>query len=427
MTSPDRKKAPVLNPVTLGNLPEPERYILDNGIHVHVINAGTEEITRIEFCFPAGAVVEEVPLTASTVSMMLFEGSAGQSAEEINQKLDFYGVHPAQFVEKDYAGLNMIFINRHIENVLPLCQEILLQPDFPEDELHNLMKKRQQAFLVNREKVSTLASDKINELLFGASHPYGKTAQKEDYGNMNTSLLRNFHNDFYVTSAMTIFVSGRTHPGTISMLNRYFGSIRPGDANKYKVTDLPPSTKPVKVHVVKKGTVQSAIRIGSRTIIKTHPDYYGLKVLDTILGGYFGSRLMKNIREQKGYTYGIHSSVISYKLSGYKAISAEVGAAHSRDAVKEIMNEIRLLQTEPVDADELNVVRNYMLGELVRMFDGPFAIGESFRSAWEFGLDNSYYRKFAEKINLITPDEIIRLAEAYYKTEDLFEVIAGPE
>jgi predicted Zn-dependent peptidase len=169
------------------------------------------------------------------------------------------------------------------------------------------------------------------------------------------------------------------------------------------------------------------VRIGSTTINKRHSDYPGLKVLDSILGGYFGSRLMKNIREEKGYTYGISSSISSLDLSGYKVISTDVSHKNCQKTIDEILKEIKVLQNVPVKKEEMAVVRNYMSGEMLRMFDGPFALAESFRSAWEFGLDNSYYHRLAEKIKTITPDEIIELARTYYKIDDLYEITVGSE
>jgi predicted Zn-dependent peptidase len=136
---------------------------------------------------------------------------------------------------------------------------------------------------------------------------------------------------------------------------------------------------------------------------------------------------MKNIREEKGYTYGISSTVSSLDLSGYKVISTEVSIKNCQKSIDEIYKEIKLLQSVPVKKEEMAVVRNYMSGEMVRMFDGPFALAESFRSAWEFGLDNNYYYRLAEKIKTIEPDEIIELARTYYNIDDLYEVTVGAE
>ncbi|HBZ21874.1 MAG TPA: insulinase family protein, partial [Bacteroidales bacterium] len=180
-----------------------------------------------------------------------------------------------------------------------------------------------------------------------------------------------------------------------------------------------------KVQIKKKGAVQTAIRIGSSSINKRHPDYPGMKFLNVMLGGYFGSRLMKNIREEKGLTYGIHSSVSSFNLSGFKLISTEVGRENTGRAIDEIYREINRLLTEPVSKNELEVVRKYMSGEMVRMFDGPFAIAESFKAVWEFGLDLNYFVGMMDKIRTITSDEIIRLANTYYKQDDLYEITVG--
>jgi predicted Zn-dependent peptidase len=180
-----------------------------------------------------------------------------------------------------------------------------------------------------------------------------------------------------------------------------------------------------KINIEKTGAVQTAFRIGSSTINKRHPDYPGLKILNTILGGYFGSRLMKNIREEKGFTYGIHSSVNSLDQAGFKMISTEVGKQYARQAADEIYREILRLQKEPVGPGELEVVRNYMLGEMIRMFDGPFAIAESFKSVWEFGMDFGYFINLMNSVKTISADEIMRLAAVYYKIEDLYEVSAG--
>jgi len=229
----------------------------------------------------------------------------------------------------------------------------------------------------------------------------------------------------YKPENLAIIVAGKIHVKTVDLLNLYFGETRSETIETKQAAGIPESQKNKKVHIGKPGTVQTAIAIGSSTINKRHSDYPGLKILNVLLGGYFGSRLMKNIREDKGYTYGINSSVHSLNSSGYLVISAEVSKKNTQNAVEEIFKEIALLQKVPPEKDELSIIRNYMLGEMVRMFDGPFALAESFRSAWEFGLDNSYYYRLAEKIKSIDPDEITSLARTYYNIDELYEITAG--
>jgi len=424
MSNLQRKQPPVY-PVEKVVIPEAKSFRLNNATPVFIIEAGTEDVMRLEFVFRAGQVKEYLPLLASTCNMMLSEGSQNYSSEELNRSLDYYGVFLNQTSEKDCAGIVLFFLNKHIEKVLELSREILFRPVFPEAELDSLMKKRLLWYLVNREKVQNLAMDQFFESLFGKNHPYGYQIRERNFENITPSLLLDFHAKYYTPKNMAVIISGKIHSKTVELLNSYIGNISPIENDKKTTVNLIKGEKLKKVHINKPGTVQNAIRIGSATVNKRHPDYPGLKILDSILGGYFGSRLMKNIREEKGYTYGISSSFSSLDLAGYKVISTEVGQKNCQKAIDEIYKEIKLLQNVAVNKEEMAVVRNYMSGEMVRMFDGPFALAESFRSAWEFGLDNSYYYRMAEKIKSIDPDEIIELARTYYNIDDLYEITVG--
>ena len=426
MNNLQRIQPPVF-PVEKVLIPEAKFFSLSNGVPVYLIEAGTEDIMRIEFIFKAGLIREDLPLLASTCNMMLSEGSKNYSSEELNRLLDYYGIFLNQSAEKDSAGIVLFFLNKHIEKVLELSREILFHPVFPEPELNSLMKKRLRWYLVNREKVQTLAIDQFFESLFGKNHPYGHQVIESDFENLTPSFLSDFHRRNYTTRNMAVIISGKINNRTAELLDLIFANIGSGGTDKEDNSNLMRGEKIKKVHINKPGTVQTSVRIGSTTINKRHSDYPGLKVLDSILGGYFGSRLMKNIREEKGYTYGISSSISSLDLSGYKVISTEVSHKNCQKTIDEILKEIKVLQNVPVKKEEMAVVRNYMSGEMLRMFDGPFALAESFRSAWEFGLDNSYYHRLAEKIKTITPDEIIELARTYYKIDDLYEITVGSE
>jgi len=263
------------------------------------------------------------------------------------------------------------------------------------------------------------------ESIFGNHHPYGRQIVPEDFENMNPPLLKDFHAANYTPGKLAIIISGKIHMRTLDLLNRHFGENFASDVYIEESLNFLKESKNRRNHIKKPGAVQTAVRIGCPTINKCHPDYPGLKILNVILGGYFNSRLMKNIREDKGLTYGVHSMVSSLILSGFNIISTEVSKKSTQKAVDEIYFEIERLQNEPVEKEELEIVRNYMLGEMVRMFDGPFALAESFRSVWEFGLDTSYYDRLIKKIRTITPDEITTLAGTYYNIENLHEIKAG--
>jgi len=416
---------PQVVPVSPGKIPEAVSARLDNGIPVYMIEAGTEDVMRIDFTFDAGQAMENIPLLSSTVNMMLTEGSENYTSSKLNRILDFHGAFYSQYSEKDRAGIVIFFMSRHTGKILELAREMLFMPVFPETEFRALMKKRLHWYFVNRDKVANLAMDEFYESIFGKDHPYGRQVVHNDFNNLDTGLLKDFHSWFYSPDKLAIIISGKIHKDTVSLLNRYFGSFRPqGGRTPDKRAGLRQSDVR-KVSIEKKGAVQTAIRIGSPSISKLHPDYPGVKVVDVILGGYFNSRLMRNIREEKGLTYGIHSIITSLILSGFKFISTEVSKKSTQNAIDEIYKEIEILQRVPVEREELEIVRNYMLGEMVRMFDGPFALAESFRSVWDFGLDNSYYYRLAGKIKSIEPDEITALAKTYYRIDDLYQVTAG--
>jgi zinc protease len=398
---------------------------LKNGIPVFMLEAGTEEIMRIEFVFRAGSSQEYIPLLASSTNMMLTEGTENFNSEELNNILDYYGIFLNLSAEKDSAGMIMYFLKKQVKKALELAAEILFRPVFPAREFSVLMNKRLRWYLINREKVQNIATDELLESVFGSRHPYGRQAKEEDFNNLIPPVLMDFHSKFYTPENLGIIISGRIHDKTTELLNKYFGEFHPVN-NYIEETNNHLLGKPgMKVRIEKQGAIQTAIRIGSSTIKKTDPDYPGLKFLNTLLGGYFGSRLMKNIREEKGYTYGIHSSVSSFRESGLLVISTEVGTEYTEKTVDEIYREISRLQIEPVKNEEIQVVRNYISGELLRMFNGPFALAESFKAVWQFGLDLTYYNIFAEKLDTISQDEIIRLANAYYNIDKLYEVIAG--
>lgn len=398
---------------------------LNNGVPVFLIEAGTEDVMRIEIIFRAGAVREYFPLLASSTNMMLTEGSENYTSEELNRILDYYGIFLNPSSEKDIAGIVIYFLSKQIEKVLELTSEILFKPVFPEKELNQLMKKRFRWYQVNREKVQNLAMDQIFESVFGSHHPYGRQVAESDFGTITPALLKDFHSKYYTPENMAVIVSGRINEKTVDLLNAHFGGLRSKKIYIEETAGFIKGDDRKTVKIEKQGALQTAIRIGSSTITKPHPDYPGLKILNSALGGFFGSRLMKNIREEKGLTYGIHSGVSSFELSGFKVISTDTATKNTQMVIDEVYKEIRMLQTEPVRPDELEVVRNYMSGELVRMFDGPFALAESFKAVWEFGLDYTYYQRLAETIRTILPDELIRLAETYYKIDDLYEITAG--
>ncbi|MBM3434856.1 MAG: insulinase family protein [Bacteroidetes bacterium] len=421
----NRKTQPKINLLDNFNFQAPEFFKLDNGIPVYQIHTGTQDITKIEFIFKAGSWFEEKPLIAKFTNKMLKEGTRSFTSEQLHEKVDFYGAHLETSSDKDMAYVVLYSLNRHLLNILPVFEEVIFQPVFPEKELSIRIQNKKQEFLINCEKVKYVARWKFNELIFGKSHPYGRFFGISDFDDITSSDLSGFHEKNYTVCNCTIIVAGKVPGNIIALLNQYFGKYHrnPSD-NINPENKISPQNKS-RVHIHKDNAIQSAIRIGKVLINKMDPDYIKLKILNTLFGGYFGSRLMTNIREEKGYTYGIGSSLVSLQNSGFFFISSEVGSEVTQQAINEIYLEIEKLQDDLVSMKELGLVQNYMLGTFLRNLDGPFALSESYKSLIEYGLDSGYLKNYVHAIKTVKPEELRLLAQKYLDRNTLYEIKVG--
>jgi len=421
----NRKTEPGIHLIDEINFIKPQILNLRNGIPVYMINSGNENIVKIELSFPAGRWYEEKPLIASFTSKMLKEGTVSYNAAELADKVDYYGAHLGTSSDKDMAYVTLYTLNKHLEETLPVLADMVINPLFPEKELDTLRLNRKQHFQVNTEKVRYLAKRKFNEQIFGENHPYGRLFDLDDYDRIEAEDLRSFHRDRYSSNEAKIIVSGKIPDKLPDLLNTWFGDMY--SETKPIQPDYKLNGHPVKpqIHVTKQNAVQSAIRIGKKLFNKTHPDYFKIKIMNTVLGGYFGSRLMTNIREDKGYTYGIGSAVVSLQNSGYFFIASEVGTNVTADAIREVYHEINLLQQDTIPQKELDLVRNYMLGSFLRSMDGAFAMAENVKGLIEYNLDYDFYNRFIETVQQITPAEIRDMAQKYLGKESLCELTVG--
>lgn len=421
----NRTIIPAIKKIERFNIIEAEKYSLDNGIPVYAIRNGDQDIIKLDFIFPAGNWYQSEPLVAFAVNNQISEGTRSKPASEIANLLDFYGAFTSFNIDKDNAIVGVLILRKYLHHVLPLLQEILTEPALAESELEIFRNKHKQLFGIEQNKLKNLARVKLSQMIFGLKHPYGYMVEVDDFDNITSEKVKTFFNGYYKLSYANIVLSGKVTEDDIKTINSYFGTVTlSSDPVIKREIDIIP-LKERTCFIEKPDAVQSAIRIGKIFPNKQDPDYTGITILNVILGGYFGSRLMKNIREEKGYTYGINSILVSFIRSGYLTITAEVGKNVTREAVAEVYKELKLLRTKLVPADELDRVKNYMLGEMVRMFDGPFAQADSFISILEYNMGYEYYYNFIEQLNKITSDEILRLAQKHLKEEDFYQVVVG--
>ena len=423
----NRKIQPTILPPGRIDFPVPEISQLSNGIKVYQFNSGTQDVISIEMMFAAGSWFQKKPFTAMATNLMLREGTRNFSAQKLSETLDYFGAHFENTTERDNAFITLYSLNKHLANTLPLLSEIVKNPVFPKGEYNVVAGKQLQLLEVNRQKVNFLARTQFNSILFGSEHPYGTYLEPGDISKVNTTDLHDFHKSQYHSDNCTILVAGHIKPGLINDLELYFGG-NDWDGNSTSQIQYTASGSDHKYHFhLKEGAVQSAIRIGGMMFSRSHPDFAGMKVLNAILGGYFGSRLMNNLREDKGYTYGIGSSVVPLRNGGYFVISGEVGAGVTSEALTEIKFELSRLCTEQVSESELSLVRSYLTGEMLRAVDGPFAQADLYRELIENNLDILHFEELIDTIQHINAQQLQDLAIRYLNPDNLFTLVVGPE
>ncbi|MDY6802068.1 MAG: pitrilysin family protein [Bacteroidota bacterium] len=422
----NRKIKPSYQDIKKINIIHPTKITLENNIVTHFIDVGTQEIVKIDVIFEAGSWHQPKPPIASATNEMLMEGSKNFSSHQIAEKLDYYGAFIKPQPTKDFASLSLFTLKKYLPETIKILEEIVKYPTFPQHELTNFIHKKKQLFSIEMEKVSNLARRAFNEQLFGTDHPYGKNVQLEDYDSLTQKSLLDFHKKHYIPQNAKIIVIGKIDDSVIEMIDQHFGNKNWGTNQKIENSQNISRHPLIKEKIIQKKTAkQSAIRVGIEMPIQTHPDFIKLNIVNTILGGYFGSRLMKNIREEKGYTYGIGSALISLQNAGLLIIVSEVGAGYTKKTLVEIFKEINRLKEEKISDEELTLVKNNMMGDFLRSFDGPFALSESYRSIIDFDLTPDYFNQAIEAIKTITPEEILQLANKYLPEEKFVTTIAG--
>jgi predicted Zn-dependent peptidase len=423
----DRSIQPPIRPVEKPVLVSPQRILLHNGLPVYQLQAGTQEVCKIDFIFEAGTWQQQVRLQAGLTNAMMQEGSEHYSAGEIAEIVDFHGAYLQLTADQHYGVVSIIALTRHFPQLMPVVENLIKRSTFPAKEFETLVNRRKQRFSLENEKVRVLCLKKFSEALFGEGHPYAQTVRHEDFDRLHLDSLVDFYRSYYHANNCEILVAGRFDQGLTDLLDKHFGGKDWGNIKPAQTVPDVSSSLEKKLFVSKPGAIQSAIRVGKIMVGKTHSDYLPLQVLVTILGGYFSSRLMTSIREQKGYTYGIGAHLLSLKEAGYMVIATEVDKHYEQATIDEIFLELGRLREEPVDRKELERVQQYLLGEFLRDLDGPFALAQTFLNVHEFGLDYSFYEKYYQTLQDITPEQLKQLAEKYFREDSFFTVVSGRE
>lgn len=423
----NRRQAPAIkDAVEFELLLKPyELFTLDNGIPVYVIRSAEQETLQLELVFPAGSWFETGSLVATATNFLMKNGSSQHSALEINEMTEYYGAYLNRNAFHENATFTLHCLTKHAAALLPVLQEVILDPVFPEEELGIYTQNMKQKLAVNLQKCEFVANRHIDKYLFGEFHPYGRVSSMEAYDALQAESLRAFYKHHYTYNNCKIFLAGNLPDDIIPLLNKYFGSTQWNGENTLLRPDLPilpAEEKKYRIFNDENG-VQGAVRIARPFPNRYHPDFSKMLVLNTIFGGYFGSRLMSNIREEKGYTYGINSQLYNFRQASAINIHTEAGRDVCEATVAEVYKELELLQQEIIPEEELSLVRNFMIGSILGDLDGAFQVIQRWKNLILNDLDENYFYNNIRTIKTITAEELQQLAKQYYNREDFYELI----
>ncbi|MEY3178215.1 MAG: hypothetical protein RJB42_456 [Bacteroidota bacterium] len=423
---PDRSLAPEIKDAVEYKieLKRPDTFSLDNGVKVYNVQAGTEEVVQIEWVFKAGNWFDSKKNVSSAANFLIKNGTSKKSAYEINEFVDFYGAYLNRNCFNETAVVTLHCLTRQLAQLLPLVREIFTDAIFPEEELLIYRQNMKQKLAVNLRKCDFVAGRKIDELLFGFKHPYGVYSFETDYDAIQVEDLKKFYAQYYQQGHCTVFSAGILPKDYQQLMNQFFGDLPFNQQPLENIEHPIVSDDQKKWNIINdEEGVQGAIRIARLFPTRKHPDFPKVQVLNTLFGGFFGSRLMTNIREDKGYTYGIYSFLVNHIQSSAWMISTEAGRTVCEATVNEVYHEMKQLREGDIDEEELMLVKNYLIGTLLGDLDGPFHIIGRWKNLILNDLDDSFFYHSVDTIKNISAVELKELANKYLHPEDFYELV----
>lgn len=424
MITVDRTAPPAFHEPDNLTLKEAESQYLNNGIPFYFINATRQDLVKFDIVFYAGKYHETTPGQSHLCAKMLLEGTNNRSSADLAEKIAQYGAQLTIESSYDRLTFSVATMNKYLKPVLEIVKDIILHSTFPEKEYEQQQKIFQEQLNVNYQKTAFLSSLHFKRLFFGEGHPYADATTPEVISQLKLEDLTTFYKKYIQHKSFEIISCGKITTDIINVFEHQLGAMNI-EAGATTQKELAPSPAHGIHHFAKTGAKQTSLRIGQKTIGKNHPDYYALRILNEVLGGYFGSRLMQVIREEKGYSYGIQSSLISFDHADFMLIAGDIISEHKEDALNEIYHQIHLLKTYPVGEKELTLVKNNLLGSLSNSLSSPFDLMEKFKQLHFSGLTYSWYTDYVQKIKSVTAEELLETAQKYLHQDNMLTVTSG--
>lgn len=422
----DRTTPPIVQDVPFG-FRRPERQTLGNGIPLYIMAASGQEVVRVDFVFSVGQWHQAQKLQALFTCRMLREGCRGYTSSSFAERLDYYGAWLELSVAMNRTFVTLYTLKKFFPQTIEMVQQMLFEPTFSEEQFSTIRANNKAQFMVNMQKGDVLAMRALRRSVYGEAHPCGMSTMAEDYDALRTEVLADFYGRYYGSRNCTVYLSGSIDENVTSRIESCFGGAEWGGCLEVGQRDY--SLSPAidkKNFIAHPGAVQCSIRMGSLLMDVKDEDYLPMRVLNTVLGGYFGSRLMKNVREDKGYTYHISSDLVTNTSQVMFMISCEALADKAEEVMAEVKGEMERLRTQLVSDAELHMVRSYMMGEICRNYEGAFSLTDAYIFMDHLGLPQSHIEDTVAAVRATDAARLLQLARRYFDFETLHTVVVHP-
>ncbi len=419
----DRTAAPVFRPFTSIQLPKVEELTLSNGLEMTAAGYSTQEIFKLELVFNAGYMYTDLPGLNSLFSKMLLGGTQKMSGSQVIESFDRFGGFVEMSQGLEYFTVTLHGLRRYLSLYLESLSELLNESIFPENELELHKKIARQTLQLNSEKPAYLAQVAFKKSIYGGLHPFGREFTDKNIDDISRDDLLGFFEERVRGKQFHLFLSGKVDEGDIEIIERFFGKPT---FEKPELKEFPEyAYHPSRLVIERSQNMQSTLRIGKPLIGRTHPAFFKALVTNTAFGGYFGSRLMKNIREEKGFTYGISSSVNPVGSASYWVIGSDVVKENTLNTIQEISSELQRLKETEISVNELSTVKNYMCGSFAGSLTTPFEVMDRYKNLKLHRLPSDYYDHFVDRIQEVTAQDVQETANLLFDERSFSEVIVG--
>ncbi|OEY72295.1 M16 family metallopeptidase [Salegentibacter salarius] len=419
----DRSKQPEPGPAPKINLGQPDEFTLNNGLKVLVVENHKLPRVSASLIIDNKPHAEEKPATAALVSSLLGTGTENMSKDDFNEEIDFLGANVNFGSESVYASS----LSKFFPRVMELMAEGALKPKFTQEEFEAEKNKQIESLKSINKDVGSIASRVSAALAYGANHPYGEFATVENTEKVSLEDVKGFYKNYFKPANAYLVVVGDVKTSDVKKLaEKNFGSWEAGAPTAQELPQVA-NVNETQINLVDMpNAVQSELRLQNTIDLKmADEDYFPVLVANQILGGSFGSYLNMNLREDKGYTYGARTSTGADKYASRFVAQASVRNAVTDSAIVESLKEIRRIKTEPVDAEMLENAKSKFAGDFVLRLEQPSTIANYALNIKTNDLEDDFYETFLEKINAVTADDIQRVANKYYQTDNMRIVVAG--